>query len=77
SRAEPRDYVDVAACLDHYRIDGLITLAKRLDPGLDSRDIADVGRRLDGLPDGVFTRYGLDPEDVARLRQKFADWPRP
>jgi hypothetical protein len=77
SRAEPRDYMDVAACLDHYTIDGLISLARRLDPGLDSRDIADVGRRLDGLPDGMYTRYGLDPEDVAGLRQKFADWPRP
>ena len=76
SRVEPRDYMDVAACLDRYTIDGLISLARRLDPGLDSRDIADVGRRLDGLPDGIFTRYGLDPEDVARLRQKFADWPR-
>jgi Nucleotidyl transferase AbiEii toxin, Type IV TA system len=77
SRAEPRDYMDVAACLDHYTIDGLISLARRLDPGLDSRDIADVGRRLDGLADGTFTRYGLDPEDIAGLRQKFAGWPRP
>jgi hypothetical protein len=76
-RAEPRDYMDVAACLDHYTIDGLIGLARRLDTGLDSRDIADVGQRLDGLPDGTFTRYGLDPGDVAGLRQKFADWPRP
>ena len=76
SRVEPRDYMDVAACLDHYTIDGLISLARRLDPGLDGRDIADVGQRLDGLPDGIFARYGLDSEDVARLRQKFADWPR-
>ena len=77
SRAEPRDYTDVAACLDHYTVDQLISLAKRLDPGLGSSDFADAGRRLDRLPDGIFTRYGLGPEDVVRLRARLADWPRP
>jgi Nucleotidyl transferase AbiEii toxin, Type IV TA system len=76
SRAEPRDYADVAACLDHYTVDQLISLAKRLDPGLDSRDFADAGRRLDRLPDRIFARYGLAPPDVAELRERFADWPR-
>jgi aspartate/tyrosine/aromatic aminotransferase len=28
------------------------------------------------MPDGLFTRYGLSPEDVARLREQFAVWPR-
>ena len=77
SRAEPRDYADVAACLDHYTVDQLISLAKRLDSGLDSRDFADAGRRLDRLPDRIFARYGLAPPDVAELRERFADWPRP
>ena len=35
------------------------------------------GRQLDRMPDGVFARYGLGPQDVARLRARFADWPRP
>ena len=39
-------------------------------------DIADAGRRLDALPDRVFARYGVNRRDVARLREKFADWPR-
>jgi aspartate/tyrosine/aromatic aminotransferase len=28
------------------------------------------------MPDGLFTRYGLTPADVARLREEFTAWPR-
>ena len=54
SRVEPRDYVDIAAALDHYTIDELIALARRLDPGLQDRDFTDAGRQLDRMPDGLF-----------------------
>ena len=76
SRVEPRDYADTAAALRHYTVDQLISFARRLDPGLESRDFADAGRQLDLMPDGVFTRYGLSPQDVASLRVRFAAWPR-
>ncbi len=76
SRVEPRDYVDVAAAVDHYTIDELIALARRLDSGLQDRDFTDAGRQLDRMPDGLFARYGLDPQDVARLRERFTAWPR-
>jgi hypothetical protein len=76
SRVEPRDYVDIAAALDHYTIDELITLARRLDPGLEDRDFTDAGRQLDRMPDRVFLRYVSSPEDVARVRERLADWPR-
>ena len=76
SRVEPRDYVDTAAALQRYTADQLISFARRLDPGLEARDFADAGRQLDRMPDGLFTRYGLSPEDVARLRARFAVWPR-
>jgi Nucleotidyl transferase AbiEii toxin, Type IV TA system len=76
SRVEPRDYVDTAAALQRYTVDELITLAKRLDPGLEDRDFADVGRQLDRMPDQLFARYGLDPQNVARLRERFGNWPR-
>ena len=59
-----------------YPVDQLIGFAKRLDPGLEDRDFADAGRQLDRMPDGVFARYGLSPEDVTRLREQFARWPR-
>jgi hypothetical protein len=77
SRVEPRDFVDTAAALRRYTADQLISFARRLDPGLDDRDFADAGRQLDRMPDGVFARYGLGPQDVAWLREQFATWPRP
>jgi hypothetical protein len=76
SRVEPRDYVDTAAALERYRVDQLIAYARRLDPGLTDRDFADAGQQLDRMPDGVFARYGLDDAAVARLRERFATWPR-
>ncbi len=76
SRVEPRDYLDTAAALEHYSVDQLIALAKRLDPGLEDRDFADAGRQLDRMPDQLFTRYQLSQQDVVRLRERFAAWPR-
>lgn len=76
SRVEPRDYVDMAAALEHYTADQLISFARRLDPGLEDRDFADAGRQLDRMPDRLFSRYRLDQQDVARMRERFAGWPR-
>jgi hypothetical protein len=76
SRVEPRDYVDIAAALDHYRVGELIAMARRLDAGLEDRDFSDAGRQLDRMPDGLFSRYGLSAADVAELRDRFAGWPR-
>jgi hypothetical protein len=76
SRVEPRDYVDAAAALDHYSVDQLIAMARRLDPGLEDRDFTDAGRQLDRMPDLVFRRYVRRPEDIARMRDQFTDWPR-
>jgi hypothetical protein len=77
NRAEPRDYIDTAAALEHYTINQLIGFAKRLDPGLEDRDFADASRRLDSMPDRLFTVYQLSEPDIARLRERFAGWPRP
>jgi Nucleotidyl transferase AbiEii toxin, Type IV TA system len=76
SRVEPRDYIDAAAAMERYTADQLIGFARRLDPGLKDRDFAEAGRQLDRMPDGVFARYGLGPQDVARLREQFKTWPR-
>jgi hypothetical protein len=76
SRAEPRDYLDTAAAMGRYSIEQMISFARRLDPGLTDRDFADAGRRLDRWGDGVFVPFGLGPEEVAALRERFADWPR-
>lgn len=76
TRVEPRDYIDTAAALRRYSVHQLISFARRLDPGLEDRDFADAGTQLDRMPDGLFTRYGLTPVDVARLRGQFTAWPR-
>lgn len=77
SRAAERDYLDVAAALARgYSVAQLTGLAVGLDPGLTADDFADAGQRLDRLGDDRFARYGLDQEDVSRLREQFAAWPR-
>jgi hypothetical protein len=76
TRAEERDVIDVAAALGRYSAGQLIGLARQLEPGLEDEDFADAGRRLDRLSDTVFRRYGLSPDDIARLRERFAAWPR-
>lgn len=54
----------------------MIDRAKRLEPSLGAREFADAGQRLDGLADEVFARYGLGPEDVAVIRERFTAGPR-
>jgi hypothetical protein len=76
SRVEPRDFIDTAAALERYNVQQLIGLARRLDPGLTDRDFADAGRQLDLMPDAAFSPFGLGALDIARLRERFAGWPR-
>jgi hypothetical protein len=75
-RVEPRDYADTAAMLGRYSPAQLIGFAQRLDPGLEGRDFADAGRRLDQLPDHAFAVTGLTMNDIIVLRDRFAAWPR-
>jgi hypothetical protein len=62
--------------LSRYTPQRLISLARQLDPGLENRDFAEAGQRLDHMPDTAFTALGLSEEDVATMHDKFADWPR-
>jgi Nucleotidyl transferase AbiEii toxin, Type IV TA system len=75
-RVATRDYIDTAAALQRYTVDEVIRFARRIDPGLTDRDFAGAAWRLDDMDDASFVRYGLSPEDVAELRERFADWPR-
>ncbi|SCG50863.1 Nucleotidyl transferase AbiEii toxin, Type IV TA system [Micromonospora echinaurantiaca] len=76
NRREVRDYIDVAAARAHYPVTELLALAHQFDPALDPEDVRAAGRYLDRLPDRRFARYGLDPAEVARVRDRLADWPR-
>ena len=61
SRAEPRDYLDTAAAMEHYSIEQMIGFARRLDPGLTDQDFADAGPRLDQWGDGVLRPLRAQP----------------
>ena len=77
TRAEPRDYIDVANALRTYSRSDLVELAHEADPDLDDMEIADAMRRLDRLDDSVFTeQYRLPKTRVRRIRQAFSSWPR-
>jgi hypothetical protein len=76
SRAYERDFSDVGAALGRYSKDELISFARRVDPGLRDLEFAEAGQRLDRMSDRRFTEAGLTPEDVAVMRERFADWPR-
>ena len=76
SRAAPRDYWDTAAAMTRFTIDEMINLARQLDPGLTDQDFRDAGTRLDQVPDGWFASLGLDADQIAWLRARFAEWPR-
>jgi hypothetical protein len=76
-RGRIRDYASTADLLEHYSPAQLIGFARRLDPSLDRQDFANLARRLDQFPEVALTAMGaLEPPDVPRLRDRFADWPR-
>jgi hypothetical protein len=77
SRAEPRDYIDVAAALRGRDREHLLDLARQADPGLTDVEFADAMLRLDRLDDAVFTQlYSLSPDQVREIRATFSTWPR-
>lgn len=75
-RGYSRDYADTAALLARWTPAELISFARRLDPGLDSRDLAGAASRLDQMPDRAFIPIGLSPQAIATMRERFTGWPR-
>ena len=76
SRFQERDYSDTAAMLRHYTPGQLISFAHRIDPGLEGRDYADAGQRLDRITDETFANLGLSQQEITELRERFGEWPR-
>jgi hypothetical protein len=77
TRAEPRDFIDVAAALDRYDPQQLMDLGLRSDPALTDEEFADAMRRLDRLDNEVFeTLYGRTADENTEMRRRFASWPR-
>jgi hypothetical protein len=79
-RGQVRDYADTAALLGRWTPAELAGFARRLDPALAPRHLAEIARRLDRLPDHAFGPYGLDipgpNRRAALVRERFAAWPR-
>jgi len=76
TRAEVRDFVDVAAALKQVERTDLVRLAATFDRGVGPDDFAAAARRLDSLDDALFEYYGLTASEIAAVRAAFADWPR-
>jgi Nucleotidyl transferase AbiEii toxin, Type IV TA system len=76
TRSYVRDYLDTSAALQRYTPQELIGFARGVDPGLDDADFADAGQRLDQITDRQFAEAGISAEETARLRDRFASWPR-
>jgi len=77
TRAEPRDYIDVAAALRVRTSDELGRLAQQADPAVTEDDLHEAMDRLDRLDNSVFVElYGLSNAEVATVRAAFSGWPR-
>lgn len=70
-RAEPRDFVDLAAVVDRWGLDHLCQLAPEKDRGFDRNVLAAQLGRFDRLP---IASFRLPAEDVERLRHKVQSW---
>jgi hypothetical protein len=75
TRAEVRDYADVAAALASYSREELVALAHRADPDLSDEELADTMQALDALDDEVLTEE-FSAAQVRGIREAFAGWPR-
>ena len=75
SRVEPRDYADVAAALETLQPGPADRLCPAAGSGPDRRGFRLRRGALDQMDD-AFTPVGLSKHHVARLRERFAAWPR-
>jgi hypothetical protein len=76
TRAEPRDFLDVDAAISTGRYDRrqLLELAEQADAGFDRQIFADLLAMLQRYPDRRFASYHAAPEDIAAMRERFAQW---
>jgi hypothetical protein len=75
-RALPRDFLDVNAVLlsGRYSREQLLELAAEADRGFDRLIFADALGALTQITDVAFAEYRTDPDTIADLRHRFAQW---
>ena len=71
SRAEARDFVDLAALEPTYGLEHLCRLAAEKDTGFDRAVLAEMLGRIDRLPNDEFL---LDDERLTALRRTVLGW---
>jgi hypothetical protein len=77
-RALPRDFLDVDAAImsGRYTREQLLELAADADRGFDRLLFADALGALTQITDTAFAEYRADPDMVADMRHRFAQWRR-
>ena len=75
-RAEARDFLDVDAAVQsgRYSRERLLELASAADAGFDRAMFAEALGSLRNITDADFDMYGWAPEELAGMRDRFADW---
>ena len=73
-RARPRDYFDVAALIDHYSRDQLLTIAAAKDSGFTPTTFIDALRAIKRLQQPDWAEDGISEVDAERLRALFDEW---
>jgi Nucleotidyl transferase AbiEii toxin, Type IV TA system len=76
TRAEARDYADVAAALASYSREELVALAHRADPDLADEELAEAMQVLDAPVMGEVLAREFSAEQVRGIRAAFDAWPR-
>jgi hypothetical protein len=76
TRAEARDYADVAAALATYNREQLVALARRADPDLADEELAEAMQALDTPAMSEALAQEFSTGQVLGIREAFAGWPR-
>jgi hypothetical protein len=76
TRAEPRGFLDVDAAVVSGRFtrEQLLDLAEQADAGFDRTVPAELWGMLPRYPERRFMAYGADPDQIAAMRERFAQW---
>jgi len=76
NRAAARDFIDIDAAITRgrYTPEQLCTLASEADAGFDRQFFAQMLGAIGRFDDQDFIDYGLEPDQVAAMRDRFRAW---
>ena len=78
TRAEPRGFLDIDAAVasGRYTYERLCELAAQADAGFHRDVLAEVLGMLERYPDRRFLAYGVEPAQIAAMRDRVREWRR-